>query len=33
MLAILIPDPKSVTLDNFDEVLGPLVDELLDMWT
>ena len=33
MLAVLIPGPKSVTQDHFDEFIGPLVDELLELWT
>ena len=33
MLAVLIPGPKSVTQDRFDEFIGPLLDELLELWT
>ena len=33
MLAMLIFGPNSVTSDHFDEFMGPLVDELLDLWT
>ena len=32
MLAILIPGPRSVTGEQFDVFLDPLIDELLELW-
>jgi len=32
MLALLIPGKQSVTVELFDVYLGPLVDELLELW-
>ena len=33
MLSLLMPGPKSVTAEHFDEWMSPLVDELLELWT
>ena len=33
MLSVLIPGPRSVTADHFDQFIAPLVDELLELWT
>ena len=32
MLAMLIPDPKSVTADHFNIFIEPLIEELLNLW-
>ena len=33
MLAVLIPRPCSVPIIHCDEFIGPLIDELLQLWT
>ena len=33
ILAMLMPGPKSVTSDHFNEFMSPLIDELLELWT